>query len=288
MRDLNYQVKTICDRNRDGSFSTRDNREHRLQQMCNRLHELGYRNLKAENLKPKHVEALVKSWKDEELSAGTIKNRMTDIRWLAEKLDIQHVVHARNDDYGIERRVYVTNESKAERLTDDVLGRVTDDCTRFSLRLQKDFGLRREEAIKFQPEWADRGDHITLKGSWTKSGQERDIIIRNDEQRALLDELKAFCGNGSLIPKDMTYVQQLHRFEHQTAQAGLSHTHGLRHAYAQERYKELTGREAPAAGGLTSKQLTREQKAQDAAARLQISEEMGHHRENITATYLGR
>ncbi|GAB3112559.1 hypothetical protein GCM10027217_41860 [Pseudomaricurvus hydrocarbonicus] len=31
--------------------------------------------------------------------------------------------------------------------------------------------------------------------------------------------------------------------------AGLSKLHGLRHAYAQERYRELTGWNAPANGG---------------------------------------
>ena len=40
-----------------------------------------------------------------------------------------------------------------------------------SLELQQAFGLRREEAMKFQPSFADQGDHIRLKGSWTKGGK---------------------------------------------------------------------------------------------------------------------
>ena len=32
-----------------------------------------------------------------------------------------------------------------------------------SLELQQAFGLRREEAIKFIPDYADRRDHIVLK-----------------------------------------------------------------------------------------------------------------------------
>src|SRR5205085_7900825 len=47
--------------------------------------------------------------------------------------------------------------------------------TAMSLRLQAAFGLRREESIKIRPDWADRGDVLKLKDSWTKGGKERDV-----------------------------------------------------------------------------------------------------------------
>ena len=64
--------------------------------------------------------------------------------------------------------------------------------------------------------------------------------------------------------------------------------HGLRHAYAQERYVELTGWKCPAVGGLDSKSLALEQREMDHEARLIISQELGHEREQVTAAYLGR
>jgi hypothetical protein len=64
--------------------------------------------------------------------------------------------------------------------------------------------------------------------------------------------------------------------------------HGHRHAYAQQRYRELTGRVCPAAGGSRSKELTPEERAADREARLAISRELGHEREQISALYLGR
>ncbi|MBF4370531.1 integrase, partial [Vibrio anguillarum] len=64
--------------------------------------------------------------------------------------------------------------------------------------------------------------------------------------------------------------------------------HGLRHEYAQARYLELTGWRSPKAGGLSSRELTPEQKAVDREARLTISKELGHEREAITVAYLGR
>lgn len=91
-----------------------------------------------------------------------------------------------------------------------------------------------------------------------------------------------------MIPPHRSYVQQLRRYEHQTAAAGLAKMHGLRHAYAQERYQELTGWAAPAVGGPTSAQLTPAQRARDQEARLVISAELGHGRERITTAYLGR
>jgi hypothetical protein len=68
----------------------------------------------------------------------------------------------------------------------------------------------------------------------------------------------------------------------------MSKCHGLRHGYAQRRYQELTGWKSPAAGGPKSAELTPGQKEKDLEARLMISRELGHEREQITAVYLGR
>ncbi len=173
-------------------------------------------------------------------------------------------------------------------LTSGDLEKLTDPWTRMSLKLQAAFGLRREESIKIRPEWADRGDRLALKASWTKGGREREIPIRTAEQRQVLDEAKQLAVRGSLIPKASRYVQQLQRFKAQCMAAGIQHVHGHRHQYAQERYRVLTGWACPAQGGPTSKQLTYEQKAIDRQARLAISAELGHGRESIASVYLGR
>jgi hypothetical protein len=44
-------------------------------------------------------------------------------------------------------------------------------------------------------------------------------------------------------------------YDRETKAIGLKNLHGLRHAYAQTRYKELTGLEAPINGGLKKKQM---------------------------------
>jgi len=42
---------------------------------------MGYRRMSTHSLKPKHVDALVKRWLLENMTAGTIKNRMNCLRW---------------------------------------------------------------------------------------------------------------------------------------------------------------------------------------------------------------
>ena len=256
--------------------------------MANQLHALGYRGMTPRSLKPKHVDALVTHWFDQGLSIGTLKNRLAVIRWWAHKVDKQNVVARSNAHYGIPDRRFVTNESKARTVTRSQLDKVRDEHVRMSLELQQAFGLRREEAIKFQPSFADRGDHLVLKSSWTKGGRERTIPIRTEAQRDVLNRARRLAGVGSLIPSHRIYVQQLRIYEGNTLRAGLSNMHGLRHAYAQNRYEELTGWQAPAAGGPNAKTLTPEQRETDRQARLTISRELGHEREQIPAAYLGK
>jgi len=288
MRDLNHDFKRLGLRNRDGSFQTQHDRESILSMVANQLAEGGFRHLRAQGIKTKHVEHLVQRWHADGISAGTFKNRMSALRWLAEKIDKQNIVARENAAYGIADRRHVTNETKATALDANKLAKVSDPYTAMSLRLQSAFGLRREESIKLRPEWADRSEALHLKASWTKGVKERDVPITNEAQREVLNEAKALAGAGSLIPAEMSYRDQLNRFKAQTARAGIDHVHGLRHAYAQSRYAELTGWKAPAAGGPSSKQLSPEQKVSDREVRLIISCELEHEREQITAVYLGR
>jgi len=231
---------------------------------------------------------LVRHWLEKEVAAGTIKNRMAAFRWWARKVNRQNVVARSNDHYGIPNRIFVTNTSKAKSILEVDLAKVRDEHVRMSLELQQAFGLRREEAIKFIPSYADQGDHLILKPSWTKGGKPRVIPIRTEHQRGVLDRAHRLAGKGSLILSNRNFRQQLRIYEGHTLRAGLSKMHGLRHAYAQRRYEELTGWKSPAAGGQPRKSLTRIQRDRDRQVRLIISRELGHEREQITAVYLGR
>lgn len=286
MDDLTYTLRQLCQRNRDGSHATQADRQRSLTLAARQLREAGFRQMRATSLKGKHVGALLQRWQAEGLSAGTLKNRMAHLRWWAEKVGKAGILPVDNTKLGIPERRYVTGENKAKEL-DDGLDRITDPHVRMSLRLQAAFGLRREESVKFQPRYADRGDHIAIKGSWAKGGRERTVPVTTPEQRAVLDEAHRLVGPGSLIPAHKTYIQQRHVYDGQCKAAGLSNMHGLRHRYAQMRYEVLTGWKALAAGGLSTVQLDSSQRLLDQQARQQISRELGHERATVTAIYLG-
>lgn len=254
--------------------------------ICTTVPPHGFRQMKASSLKGKHVQALLERWQGEGLSSGTIKNRLSHLRWWAEKIGKAGILPADNTQLGVAERRYVTNISKAQELGTG-LEQVTDAHVRMSLQLQAAFGLRREEAIKFQPSYADRGDHITLKGAWTKGGRERTVPITTVEQRDVLKAAHCLAGTGSLIPADKTFIRQRHVYDGQCKAAGLSNMHGLRHQYAQSRYEALTGWKAPAAGGPQRQSLTMSQRLLDTEARESISKELGHNRAGIVSVYCG-
>ncbi|MDH3670111.1 MAG: integrase domain-containing protein [Gammaproteobacteria bacterium] len=288
MLDLEYRLLQLTRRNRDGAYATQRDRRKILSLAARQLyHTLNYRLPHERSLKPKHVAALVNHWQAT-VSVATQKNRLAVLRWWAEKVGKGNMVPTTNARLGIGRRRYQPNVSKAVTNPEIAIKRVQDPYVGLGLRLQQAFGLRREEAMKLRPRLADGGRYLELKSSWCKGGRARVIPIRTPAQRTVLDEAKALAKGGSLIPAYKSYRQQLHTWEHQTTKAGISKTHGLRHAYAQQRYLELTGFNPPAAGGLRHFELTVEQQKLDSAARQQITAELGHHRLAITNHYLGR
>ena len=287
MRDLNWDLLQLQRRTGDiGSQATRRDRSYALAQMANTLHETGYRGLRAKGLKGKHIEALVRDWSDRSLSHATMMNRMAHVRWWAERVGKGNMVKS-NADYGIGPRSHVSDGTKRRDLDAAKLALVKDGHVRMALRLQAAFGLRREEAIKFSPSWADRGDRIAVKASTAKGGRSREVPVLRDAQRRLLDEARRLAGGGALIPPERNYAEQRKVYEDQTRAAGLDRNHGLRHAYALDRYEDLTGWKAPAAGGPARRELMEGERRIDAAARLRISRELGHGRLEIVRQYCG-
>jgi hypothetical protein len=139
MQDLNYELKRLGERNRDGSHATQANRARILSLIANQLYDLGYTKLHATELKGRHVNALVKEWQRQDLAPGTVKNRMAALRWWAEKVGRAWVLARNNAHYGIPDRQYVTNVSKAQTLSRVDLSRIGDPYVRMSLELQRAF-----------------------------------------------------------------------------------------------------------------------------------------------------
>lgn len=290
---LEYQFDQLCNKFREGSHATQANRKAMLKLFTEQLAKNGYdvKTMSPKDLKGRHVNKLLEQWRKDGVSTGTIKNRMVAVRWWAEKVGNSGAVKD-NATYKIENRVYVTNENKSISLKDLDLSK-TDANIAQSLRLQDAFGLRREESMKFQPEYAldgqkiENAQYIRLKDSWTKGGRPRTIPITHEKQRQELKNAyaQAAKNGGSMIPKEKSYKSHKANFEAVTHALGVGQTHGLRHGYAQSRYRELMGFDCPAVGG--SWVLSAEEKVKDKEIRMLISEELGHSRINITSVYLG-
>lgn len=93
------------------------------------------------------------------------------------KVGKNSVIPKDNIQLGIEHRQYVTQENRAKHVDEHTLTQISDPYVQMSLRLQQTFGLRREECIKFQPAYADQGDHLLLKSSWKKGDRQRIVPI---------------------------------------------------------------------------------------------------------------
>ena len=258
-----------------------------------RLQAAGVHQLRPKNLKPKHIKAVVEQLRSEvesgTRSIGAAKNWLAHLRAYVRLIDRRYLVPRTNAELGFGNRVYVPTESKALVLTGGHLERVTCPYVAVSLKLQREFGMRREEAMKIQPKWADRGDRLVLRDTWCKGKRQRVLVIRTASQRAVLNEAKALAGTteqGSLIPT-RKYVQQVKRFEYQCRKAGINGSHGLRHEYAQRRYRELAGFACPLAGGPKRKDMTPEMRRADYEARCVVSKELGHGRVSIVNSYCG-
>ena len=173
-------------------------------------------------------------------------------------------------------------------LTGGHLERVTCPYVAMSLKLQREFGMRREEAMKIQPQWADKGNRLVLKDTWCKGKRERVLFIRTASQRAVLDEAKALAATteqGSLIPTRST-----------SSRSSASSTSVARRA---SMVRTACGTNTPSAGSwnwpicLSAGRWAEApgHDAGDAKGRprrpLRITRELGHGRRSILTTYCG-
>jgi Integrase/Phage integrase, N-terminal len=292
MTNLFYELSQLAKASPARSKKTQANRLAMLKQMSTQLLRR-FKQMHAHELKGRHEKELLRIWAADGVSDATKRNREAVLRWWARAIGNPGAVSRSNKGLGFTPRRSIPTRSKAQELPPDQLATVRNPYVRMSLRLQRAFGLRREESILLQPVKADRGTHLALDPSWTKggrgggSGTVRLVPIVTPAQRALLEEAKALAGPGRLIPPSKDLKRQLNTYQDQTRRAGLRKMHGLRHAYAQARFHALAGFPSPLAGGPARQDYTPAERAIAEEVWLIVSEELGHSRTRITHTYLG-
>ena len=206
-------------------------------------------------------------------------------------------------DAGLPRRSGICTESKAVSV-DQHNATVNDLPERLAaqIEMQRELGLRFEESCKINAnqalDEAERRGSVTVVDG-TKGGRHREVPINTDRQIHSLQKASEIQGRWrSMIPENQTYIQYSRECYREVRDLNFNF-HGERHAYAQSRYEAITGEKCPVASGIEhgrphheflAKRMNisvSEARELDHAARLQIAEELGHGRIDVTNHYLG-
>ena len=294
---------------KNGSAKTQHNHIQEAKRFAETLRQLGYGVQQWKNLSNKHVGAVVNQWKNAGLATGTIKEYLSGVRAVARFFKNPRIAE-KNSAFGIENRVYVSNKDKSvpEAVYRHVVAQlkasahINDNRIAAQLQLQRELGLRKEEAFKFQPTRAVMRDGRVFIQHGTKGGRERIIHHVSAEAKEAIAYAKSVVSGSNTIPNDMTERQWERHFYKTLRFHGLSQdscgasSHGLRHAYAQARYEQITGFEprckfdSPESFRANAEGMTGDDWSQaDQDARQIIKAELGHgpDRDDVMAQYLG-
>ena len=269
------------------------------------IRELTAQNIKIQNLNElsrKQMTQLVRKWVKDGRSASTMANKVTVLHrmgvWMGKPYmcpSLPDLLVEIGEDPDLANRQYSAVVSKAvtaRNIDPETLFKQMDELcivAGLQLRLQLHFGLRVLETVMFKPFAADRGNELFVMDG-TKGGKARMVPIETEEQRALLEETKVVASNnpkGILCDKKRKLNQAVSRYYYLCVKIGLTKkdlgatSHGLRHTFANEQFKKLTGVDSPVNGGARLSQ------SDEIAARTAVSRLLGHERTSITSAYIG-
>ena len=280
------------------SYATQDKRSDILFAGFKELRELGYRLDTVQSFGERHLIALAKAWEARGLAPSTLQNNISIFRTFAEWIGKTGMIE-KADKYvsaGAASRSSVNTEDQSWAAQGvDTAAKIAEVTARdarigLQLELQAAFGLRAREAMQLRPHVADKGTYLAVNVG-TKGGRDRVVPIDTPEKRALLDRAKTFAASKMASTSDpqKTLAQVKNHYYAVVRACGITRedgitSHGLRHGYANDRYQSLSGEASPVRGGT----LAGHDRDSDRAARLAVSEELGHSREDVTTHYLGR
>ncbi|CAN7719242.1 integrase domain-containing protein [Paraburkholderia hospita] len=283
--------------NRALSIKTQEYRAAKLCKAFKELREGGFALQTPWSLKHKHVQHLVDTWIAAGQSGGTIENKLTYLRALAQWMGKTNLIgplddYADREALGLKRSYVATGDkSWAAHGVDAVtkLEEIAQTCphTAVQLKLQAAFGLRIEESFMLRPAEAARDPRLLAVTRGTKGGRPREVPIGT--KIGILEEA-ARLGNGltgSTVPADRTLRQWRDWYyyvleKHGVTKRGIGITsHGLRHEYLQTLYEDTTGVPAP-----IKRAETRPDPRLHEEAMRRVVEAAGHSRLNKSGAYL--
>ena len=297
---LKEHGRTAIRENKIVSHRSMEVRKELLVQSMRELRGLGFKLKSPRNLQQKHVKALSEYWEAKQLSASTITNRLSVLRalssWIGKPGMIQKSEDFVKNPETVKRQQATTEDKSWAAAGLDVeamigLIEAYDARVGLQVRLMREFGLRKREAVMFRPHKADLGLAIRVRDG-TKGGRERIVPLETPEQRRVLDLAKSRAKNvndhiGSPY-RDLK--QALRHINYVFERFGLTKrglgvtAHGLRHQHLNELYESITGVPSPVRSGSITADID---KHLHDVARARVSQEAGHERLGISNAYIG-
>ncbi len=295
------------------SFKTMANRASFLVQFFRELRkETRFNNADPRDFCERHVLEMIKRWQSKGLSTGTVHNYLCYLRtfssWLGKPgmvkppaVYFQGSLYERRSQVAKVDRSWSSNgvdvEAKIAEVTayDRRVGQQLALCALFGMRGKEARHFRPHEAIVSR-DAANEADAAAFPecetfvriSRGTKGGRTRDVPLRSDAQRAVLEQLRQELRPGAFVgdPR-LTSVQARNRFYNVIRKFGISKAglgviaHGLRHQHVNDLY-------SAEAGGPSAVRRATEVAPLDVYARERAARRMGHNRTSITSAYLGR
>lgn len=283
--NLKNQIDKIYRHNRQASFETKKRYYQANDRFCRFLAtEFGVQ--KFANISNKHLDAYISNMQERGLATATIKTELGAIRFFHDKCSNPRYTLKENDAFNLEKRqtrginrAWSDREYKTFLELCNKYNRPDIQCVAV---LGREAGLRLHEAMRLDRNAANKAikkSTLTIKG---KGGKVREVPANCQVKMSLKEYMsnqniaqcqKLFVAENEKTHLKIKQVQNFivrHRDKFQQPQAEINKTfHGLRHAYAQEQYKNFKK------SGLN-----------DYESRKAVSELLGHERDEVTRIYL--
>lgn len=319
-------------RNKPVSHLTRASRSQGLYRSFNDLRTMGFR-LSPAGLSERHIQWLMRYWtghpqvatlpgdrseklvpRASPLSPAYIQQQLSFLRVFAGWIGKPGMVRPAEyyvDSMELVRRHYTARSDRSwsgnDLAAEQVIAVVSARDVRVGMQLELllAFGLRRKEAVMFQPHLAEvppwalpasfKGEQqylafIKVKRG-TKGGRLRFTAVRTEAQRVALARARLFALNpdSHMGHPGLSLKQSLDRFTYIVRACGVTKAalgvtpHGLRHQFAGDLFFYLTHVPAPVRGGsgLLDPATLRD-------AYLEVARQLGHNRPPISNAYLGK
>lgn len=292
-----YRIPASQGRVRSVSVATTRKYVYSVHALLNTLSSLNINITDLKDLTFRQCRLAFRKFEEDGLSSSSISTYFSCLKrfysWLEKPFPARSVSEVlENSESGKRQKTATTPKSWTSKGVDfhSVLQSLEaiDTYSAIYLRLNLAFGLRVQESVALKPFDSDKSSYlVVILGA--KGGRGRTVPYTNDFQREAIALAKQLAKkrNGLLRPAGLTLQQAISRYYYHLKKVGVCKSvlgvtaHGLRHEYANNVYKEITGHDSPVHPGINA-QLHVDHEARD-----EITERLGHSRRSITAAYLG-